>query len=108
MPFPSPMRESEVAQSRPTQRPHGLQLTSILGIPWQPSSQDSTLPLPRAQGQSLVGELRPHKLHSAAKSKHGQTLVRPVSSICPGLYTTVYGQNTFTDLISLSVTFIWF
>ena len=33
LPFPSPMRESEVAQSCPTQQPHGLQPTRLL-LPW--------------------------------------------------------------------------
>ena len=33
LPFPSPMRESEVAQSCPTQQPHGLQPTRLLR-PW--------------------------------------------------------------------------
>ena len=31
------------------------------GIPWWSSSQDSVLSLPRAQVQSLVGELGSHK-----------------------------------------------
>lgn len=31
--------------------------TEDLGIPWQSSDQDSVLSLPRAQVQSLVGEV---------------------------------------------------
>ena len=36
-------------------------------IPWQSSDWDSALSLLRARVQSLVGEIRSHKLHSAAK-----------------------------------------
>ena len=37
------------------------------GILWQSRSQDSAHSLSRAQVQSLVGELRSHKLHSTSK-----------------------------------------
>ena len=39
------------------------------GIPWQSSSQDSMLSLPRAWIQSLVEELRSHKLPCMTKKK---------------------------------------
>ena len=40
---------------------------TMVGIPWQTSSQDSELSLLRDQVQSLVRELRSNKLHSAPK-----------------------------------------
>ena len=42
---------------------------SILGISWWSSRKDSVLSRPRAQDQSLVGELRSHKPHSVTKGK---------------------------------------
>ena len=42
---------------------------TIQELPQQSSSQDSTLSLPKAQVQSLVTELRSHRLQGAAKKK---------------------------------------
>ena len=39
------------------------------GIPWQSGDWDSMLSLPRALAQSLVGELRVHRLCGMAKNK---------------------------------------
>ena len=39
------------------------------GLPWWSSDQDSVLPLQEAWAGSLVGEVRSHMLHSAAKEK---------------------------------------
>ena len=41
----------------------------MLGIPWYSRGQDSTLSLPKAWVQSLVGELRSHRLQDATKEK---------------------------------------
>ena len=40
-----------------------------MGIPWWSSDWDSAFSLPRAQVQSLVGELRSQKLRGMAKKK---------------------------------------
>ena len=45
------------------------------GIPWQSSSQDSVLPTPGTQFQSLVGELRFHKPGSEAKQKKTNPII---------------------------------
>ena len=42
------------------------------GLPWWSSDWDSALPLKRAKGQPLAGELRRHKSHGAAKKKKNQ------------------------------------
>lgn len=39
------------------------------GIPWWSSGKDSVLPLSRVWVQSLVSELRSHKVQSTAKNK---------------------------------------
>ena len=46
------------------------QKISSQGIPQWSSGLDSGLPLPRAQVQSLLTELRSQKLHRAAKDKN--------------------------------------
>ena len=46
-----------------------FQKAIIQEIPWRSSGEDLALSLTRARVQSLVGELRSHKLHGVAKKK---------------------------------------
>ena len=50
--------------------PHLFRIKTVVkGISWGSSGQDSTLSVPRAQVQSLVGELRAHKPCGKAKTE---------------------------------------
>ena len=54
---------------------------SFRGIPWWSSGQESVLSLPRARVQSLVRELRFHKLRGAAEKKKKECHLVPFMTI---------------------------
>ena len=61
-----------------------------LGIPWQSSGQDSRIPLQGAQVQSVVWELRSHKLHRVASGPGGRGGSREYIYICVSFLTRMF------------------
>ena len=74
VPFFQPPATAMVNSTSPIYR-------NIQGVPWRSSGWDPVLLLPRAQVQSLVGELRSHKPRGTAqKEKKKKKKIYPTSS----------------------------